>query len=104
MRGTNYLVYMAFAKKIGRTGMNAKKISAPVHYSVRVLREREETDLAIIIAQKSAERAAVWQAALQASAPTNQAIEDLFNWELLMKCGDYISCLFAAVDNHDEIF
>ena len=77
--GTNYSVYMAFAKKIGRTGMNAKKISGPVHYSVRVLKEREETDLASFIAQKAAERAAVRQAALQASAPTDQDFEDLFN-------------------------
>jgi hypothetical protein len=77
--GTNYSVYMAFAKKIGRTGMNAKKVSAPVIYCVRVLKEREETDLASIIAQKAAERAAVRQAALEASAPTNQDLEDMFN-------------------------
>jgi len=56
--GTNYSVYITFAKKIGRTGMNAKKITGPVHYSVRVLSEREETDLARFIAQKAAERAA----------------------------------------------
>jgi hypothetical protein len=43
------------------------------------LNEREETDLAIIIAQKAAERAAIREAALLACAPTNQAIEDLFN-------------------------
>jgi len=77
--GTNYSIYMAFAKKIGRTGMNSKKISGKVHYSVRFLNEREETDLAIIIAQKAAERAAIREAALLACAPTNQAIEDLFN-------------------------
>ena len=82
--------------------MNSKKIKGPVHYSVRFMKEREETELAIIIAQKAAERAAIQKAALLASAPTNQDIEDLFNW--LMKCGDDISCLFATVDNHDLIF
>ena len=43
------------------------------------MKEREETELAIIIAQKAAERAAIQKAALLASALTNQDIEDLFN-------------------------
>jgi hypothetical protein len=77
--GTNYSIYMGFAKKIGRAGMISKKINGHVHYSVRFLKEREETDLAIIIAQKAAERAAIREAALLACAPTNQVIEDLFN-------------------------
>ena len=77
--GTDYSKYMAFAKKIGRAGMNSKKINGAVHYSVRFMKEREETELAIIIAQKAAERAAIQKAALLASALTNQDIEDLFN-------------------------
>ena len=59
--------------------MNSKKINGAFHYSVRFMKEREETELAIIIAQKAAERAAIQKAALLASAPTNQDIEDLFN-------------------------
>ena len=77
--GTNYSIYIAFAKKIGRAGMENKKITGSVHYSIRFLKEREETELARIIAQKAAERTAIREAALLASAPTNQAIEDLFN-------------------------
>ena len=68
------------------------------------LTDREESDLSTIITLKAAERAAIWEAALLTSAPTNQEIEDLFNWKLIVKDGDDISCLFAAVDNHYEIF
>jgi len=77
--GFNYSVYMTFAKKIGRTGMVSKKINGAVHYSVCLLLEREETDLSTVIAQKAAERDAMVKAALLASAPTNQEMEDLFN-------------------------
>ena len=77
--GFNYSLYMAFAKKIGRAGMVSKKINGAIHYSVRYLTEREESDLSTIITLKAAERAAIREAALLASAPTNQEIEDLFN-------------------------
>ncbi len=77
--GFNYSVYMAFAKKIGRTGLVSENINGAVHYRVCHLSEREETDLSTIIAQKAAERDAMLKAALLASAPTNQEMEDLLN-------------------------
>ena len=78
-KGFNYSIYMAFAKKIGRAGLVSGKIYGAVHYSVCHLSEREETDLATIIAQKAAERNEKVKAAIFESAPTNQEMEDLFN-------------------------
>jgi len=77
--GFNYSIYMTFAKKIGRAGLVSGKINGAVHYSVCHLSEKEETDLATIIAQKAAERNEKVKAAIFESAPTNQEMEDLFN-------------------------
>jgi RNA 3'-terminal phosphate cyclase len=73
------IIYMAFAKKIGRTGLKSGKINGAVHYRVCHLSEKEETDLSTIIAQKAVERVAKVKAAIFESAPTNQEMEDLFN-------------------------
>ena len=101
--GTNYSPCMTFSKMIWRTGINNNKINGSLHYSTCILTTVEETDLSIIIRKKAAERLVIRQAALVASAPTNEEMENFLNWRLLVEYG-YSSCLCAAIDNQDVMF